>query len=238
MNNPLISFLVPSHNKGSWLADCLWSIFSQTYKPIEIVICDNGSTDQSLDIIHYFSRVPGLITIIADRAMGSAWALQRCLERASGEWIIKLDADDIVTPAHAENMIKEAIKSKADMIFGDFVTFQRESEIEIRTTMDTIFYKCQVGLCSAIIRKSAADDIGGFDESMTFSEDWEFIIRMIKSGKVVAKGSKTGYIYRRVDVDAESVKFQPASPDRAKNHKYIREKHGLGGPCLCGCGAE
>lgn len=231
MDNPLVSFLITNYNKGPWLAECLLSAFVQTYEPLEFILCEGGSTDNSLTIIKAFLSVPGFIPIICKDRVPITEALNKCLGRASGEWVVKLDADDVVSPEHIENMMADVLKNpSADIIFGDFSEVRNGETRNVPTDISFVLNKCTVGLCSAIIKKSIFKDIGGFDTELDFSEDWEFIIRAIRCGKKIVKGNKTGYIIRTVDDASMTKAGSSQSLLRINSHKYIREKHFLTDP--------
>lgn len=238
MENKLVSILIASYQKGEWLADCLWSAFSQTYKPTEIIICDNGSTDQSLDIINSFSGAPNLVVSIYKDRLGIARAANKNIEKASGEYICFLDGDDLMRPEHVDNMMRSVGKNPdADMIYGKifYETADKVLHSEYEPDIDLIFDKCSIPLVGCIIKKSLFEELGGLDEKIGYSVDWEFIIRVIKAGKKIVKGYDTGYLHRDIDPRSYGHAFFLSSLDRINDHRYIREKHGLKGLCQCGC---
>ena len=240
MDNPKVSFLVASHNKGSFIAECLWSIYCQTYSPIEIIVIENGSTDQTEHVLVAFENAPNLKIIRSSEPMKLSQALNIGLKYATGEWICKLDADDLVDADHVLVMMGEVDRHPdADMIYGDFLTVKPTGEKPVwHTDINEILNGCSVSQSSTMIKKSVYDALGGMDENLSFSDDWDFLIRVFKAGYKIYSCGTTGYVYRQLDVNADTQgRFSRFSAGRKENHEYLIKKHNLVIPCSCGCGA-
>jgi glycosyltransferase involved in cell wall biosynthesis len=91
MNGPLVSILTPSFNQGRYLRDCLRSVASQTYRPIEHVVYDGGSTDESLDVL---SQSPEHVQWVSEPDNGQSDALNKAFAASRGEIIGWLNSDD------------------------------------------------------------------------------------------------------------------------------------------------
>lgn len=243
MNNPLVSSIVISYNKGRWLLDCLWSIFSQTYRPMEIVICDNGSTDNSVDIIQSFDGISNFKTIFKKEALGVSKAFNLCLSVSSGEYVATLGADDIAKPEHIGLLMKAVdVHPETDMIYGDIEIIGDDGrlvrKVNGKESLKNINDRCSIGHATGVTKLSVYREIGGYDESLKMSADWEFILRAIKAGKKLFYCGQTGYQWRRIQGgDQITMKYGLKSKERTESHSYIRKKYGLPGPCKCGCGA-
>jgi hypothetical protein len=87
-----------------------------------------------------------------------------------------------------------------------------------------------------VVKKTVYDELGGYDEGLVSSVDWEFIVRLLKAGKEAVYAGVSGYRWRRHGTSM-TARFNLSSETRKKSHSYIRVKHGLVGPCKCGCGA-
>lgn len=95
-NRPLISVLLPVHNAGIFLDACLSSIISQTYTNWELIAVDDASTDFSLEILKKYSALDNRIKVLTNRQnLGISASLNRALNRAKGQFIARMDADDI-----------------------------------------------------------------------------------------------------------------------------------------------
>ncbi len=90
----LISVIVPVYNSAEFLEKCLESLVNQSYKNIEIILVNDGSKDNSLEIINQFANKDSRVVVIDQQNMGATQARKRGVQESKGEWIIFCDADD------------------------------------------------------------------------------------------------------------------------------------------------
>lgn len=102
MNSPLVSILIPNYNYGRYLKKCLDSAFSQSYKNIEVVLCDNGSTDNSMEIA---SSYIGSGLILNSRSFMSANFYHNVYEYCRGKYFVVLHSDDCIRPEFIEKAV-------------------------------------------------------------------------------------------------------------------------------------
>lgn len=105
--NPLVSVLIANYNYGQYIGEAIESVLNQTYQNFEIVICDDGSTDNSLEVIKRYAERDSRIKYIAKENGGVASALNAAFAHSTGEIICLLDADDIFLPKKLELVIKK-----------------------------------------------------------------------------------------------------------------------------------
>jgi glycosyltransferase involved in cell wall biosynthesis len=227
---------------AKYIRDCLDSIVAQTYRPLEAVVCENGSTDGSDVIVSEFSKIPWFKCLFYKEKLGLAKAFNLALKEVTGEWVAKLDGDDIDKPEHIGILMSVLVMHpEADMLYGDLEEINSEGKVTVRVSgyggQDHIFNLCSIAHGTALIRRSVLDELGGYDEAMGFSEDWELMARIVKAGKRCIYAGPTGHQWRKVyDGRSMTGKFGINSEIRRKNHSYLFRKHGLKGPCQCGCG--
>lgn len=244
MNKPLVSYLVVNYGKGRWVLDCLWSIFSQSYRPIEVVVCDNGSKDQSVEIIKRFEGVPWFHTMYYPEPLGIGKAFNLALFEAKGEYIAMLGSDDVAKPDHLELVMNIALANPdADILYGDIEEINAFGEFKKRVNvakgLDHIYNYCSVGHSTGVTKKKTFDEIGGYDETLEMSVDYEFILRALELKKKFLYTRECGYQWRRFPgSDQVTIKNGGKSEVRVKCHSFIRKKYNLKGLCQCGCGAE
>lgn len=111
---PTVSILVPCYNAAPWLAETLESALAQTWEDKEIVLVDDGSTDDSLAIARKFEARG--VKVIAQANQGASAARNAAFEASSGEWIQYLDADDLLAPGKIEQQMRFAAEVGQDMI--------------------------------------------------------------------------------------------------------------------------
>ena len=112
----MISIIIPLYNKEKYIKKCIESVLLQSITDFEIVIVDDGSTDNSIAIIKSFKNER--IHIIRQRNQGPSKARNTGLKNASGEWILFLDADDILIPGSLETFLKLIHKYPNDKCFA------------------------------------------------------------------------------------------------------------------------
>lgn len=128
MNEELISIIVPVYNPGSWFQNCLESIAAQTYRNLEVILVDDGSTDGSRDTCERFCREDPRFRLISQEKRGVSAARNAALDAARGDYIFFTDADDYLSPRVLE-ILHDALRSGPyDMATGDFLRVTRTGE--------------------------------------------------------------------------------------------------------------
>lgn len=119
MKNPLISVVIPVYNTDPYLEKCLESVVNQTYQNLQVIIINDGSTDNSAEICQKFSEKDDRIEFINKQNEGVSIARNIGIEKSKGEWIYFLDSDDFLDLNAFEYLINIAKSSKTDVIqFG------------------------------------------------------------------------------------------------------------------------
>ena len=115
MKSPKISIIIPCYNAEKWIEKCVNSALSQTYEDIEIIVVDNESKDNSLQVLRdKFGQNGKVIIDTAENVYPYSWEEPVCkaLEHASGEYFTILGADDYITDSYIENIANILVKSK------------------------------------------------------------------------------------------------------------------------------
>lgn len=116
---PLISVVIPIHNASKYLKECLESVITQSYKEIEIICVDDGSTDNSINIIKGLSKKDSRIHLISQQKQGVSVARNNGISRSKGKFIAFLDADDTFEPECIKKACDLITKDKSDIVvFG------------------------------------------------------------------------------------------------------------------------
>jgi glycosyltransferase involved in cell wall biosynthesis len=96
MQNPLISILTPFKNTEIYLAECIDSIINQSYSNWELIIIDDHSTDSSYELVENYAKNDERITLLKNNGTGIISALKLALEHSKGDFITRMDSDDIM----------------------------------------------------------------------------------------------------------------------------------------------
>ncbi len=129
MNTDLISILVPVYNVGIWLQGCLDSISGQTWKNLEVILVDDGSTDGSAALCERFVREDPRFRLIRQENKGVSAARNVALEAATGEYVFFLDADDYLHPQALEVLHKAICSGPYDMATGGHRRVEESGQI-------------------------------------------------------------------------------------------------------------
>ena len=221
---PLVSVIVPVYNGADFLAEAIESIQQQTYRPLEIIIVDDGSTDSGPQIIKEFgNRVQSL----RQNNAGPSAARNAGLQLARGEIIGFLDADDLWPPEKL-NMEMQCLRDnpRIEMVMGQIQVIEmpdatrREHRFNIEQEAAV-----NVHLGGALFRASIFDKVGIFDESMRYSEDVDLFMRIREHDIPVAIVDNVTLYYRLhqhnmthnlVEVDSHLLRAFKKSLDRRR----------------------
>ncbi len=210
MNEPLISIIVPVYNAESCLEKSIKSLTGQTYKNIEIILVNDGSSDNSLDICKSEESKDSRIKVIDKKNGGASTARNAGLDIAAGEYIAFLDADDYACPTMIEYMYIEAISNDVDIVKMDFITqhssncdFSVEHELGTTKILNSaeavkwILTKKDghgTAVWTSLFKNSIIHNIR-FPEGMDIAEDKYFMFLAFLNSSKVAFCSGKEYIY-------------------------------------------
>lgn len=119
-----VSVIIPMYNTEPYIRQCIWSVMSQTFRDLEILVIDDGSTDRSLELCKKCSEADDRIRILSQRNQGVSAARNYGLEEAAGEYVFFLDSDDAIHPLLIEEFVRQADISQADMVFCGYIRLE------------------------------------------------------------------------------------------------------------------
>jgi glycosyltransferase involved in cell wall biosynthesis len=197
--NPKVSVIIPSFNYGHFLADALNAVASQTFSDWECIVVDDGSTDKTRELVEMYVHRDARFRYMFQENRGLAGARNSGLRLARGTLIQLLDADDVILPGKLATQVAFLEKnSRVDLVFGDVYRFDRTIDQidraervtlkamprndDLTTMMSELLDDNFFLVHCALFRKSAADQVGWFDESMNTCEDWNYWFRMLAGG--------------------------------------------------------
>jgi glycosyltransferase involved in cell wall biosynthesis len=189
-----ISVIIPTYNYGCFIADAIGSVLEQTCRPDEIIVVDDGSTDETETVVRSFGD---RVLYIKQENAGVCAARNRGVSESKGDLIAFLDADDTWEPAKLE---KQLAIFNADPEVGLVHCGMREFDSETNETISTSLEgqegfvadelllwerpAVNVSGSSVMVRREVFDAVGGFDERLKVGEDWDFCYRTARKYKV------------------------------------------------------
>lgn len=122
MSAPYVSIIIPSFNSGNHLPQCLKSIIAQSYGSFEIIIVDDGSNDNTVEVIHEISMSEPRIKLFLNRKnRGPSFSRNLGIEKSIGDYLLFVDSDDEMMPNALESLVSLANRNHPDLICFDFV---------------------------------------------------------------------------------------------------------------------
>ena len=195
---PLVSVIVPVYNMQEFLAETLDSIVESSYTKLEILIIDDGSQDQSVQIAQSYAQRDARIRLLTQANGGACKARNHGIREAKGTYILPLDSDDLILPWFIEEAVKVLEKErdvKAVFSQGEFFG-EKTGQWNVPDFNIHLLARKNMLCISALYRKEDWERIGGYCEEMQAREDWEFWMHMLKDGGRVVRFPQVGLKYR------------------------------------------
>jgi glycosyltransferase involved in cell wall biosynthesis/adenylate kinase family enzyme len=183
-NKPLFTVVMPTYNRGMILGKSIQSVLSQTYKNFELIICDDGSSDDTKDLLKKIDDPR--VKCIFQNNQGAASARNKCLCASSGDYIAYLDSDNFWHPHFLEiaaislsnhQGISSLYSSYVDLRIsakgGSCLTFKDSLNFSHERLLD----KPYIDLNSFVHRRELFDIYGGFDERLSRRQDYDLILK-------------------------------------------------------------
>ena len=120
LKEKLVSIIVPMFNSEKYITTTLDSFVSQSYKNIEVIVVDDGSKDNSAEIVKEYAIKKSKVRYIYQDNYGAPTARNLGLENSNGDYVIFFDSDDVMADRAVELFIKELEKTDSDLIIGDY----------------------------------------------------------------------------------------------------------------------
>jgi len=221
--NPTVSVIIPTYNRANLISRAIRSVLNQTYSDFELIIIDDGSTDNTEDIIRQFQEKDKRIKYIKhDKNKGGSAARNRGIKIAKGKYIAFQDSDDEWLPEKLNKQVDSIEKLPLNIWGGTYCSFYyfingntRMIEVTKRGNFkkELLNREVDIGASSTILlSKLAIDKIGLFDESFKKHQDLEYLIRFFR-------------IYKLYCVNQPLVKVYGHNMPRAQEFVEIKKKY-------------
>jgi glycosyltransferase involved in cell wall biosynthesis len=214
---PLVSILIPAYNAEEWIAETLQSAIAQTWNPKEIIVVDDGSSDQTLAIARKFESEG--VKVVANNHLGAAATRNKALSLSKGDYIQYLDADDLLAPDKIARQMEVVAQtaSKRTLFsgsWGEFVYRYYKSDF-IPTALwcdlnpvDWMIRKMKYGVFMQtgvwLVSRELAEAAGPWDTRLLGDDDGEYFCRVLLSSDEVRFVPESKTYYRRSGVNCLS----------------------------------
>lgn len=211
---PRVTVVVAAYNAAAYIGRAIASVQAQTVADWELMVADDASTDDTLDMVRQLQATDGRIRLlVAERNGGPSAARNRAIAQAQGTWIAVLDADDAWRPQRLEQLLATAQVESCDVVADNYIRFDDSTGQEAGaafhdrrpvTVLDPVrfldsehpFGKVRFGLLKPMIRKSFMEARGlGYPTEIRYAEDFLFFMSILLEGGVGRLISEPYYIY-------------------------------------------
>src|SRR5579859_5520907 len=177
---PLVSIVIPCHNYGRFLGEAIESALGQSYQPVEVVVVDDGSIDDTRTVA---SRYP--VKLVGQTNRGVCIAVNHGISQSKGAYVMRLDADDILCSTYVAETVSALEQSDAEFAYTQVAYFGAAtgSYPTVEFNVDTLAERNFIH-GSASMRRTAFDACGGLDPSLTHArcEDWDLWLSFADHG--------------------------------------------------------
>lgn len=214
VNMAKVSIIIPCWNQAQYLPEAIESALNQTYEDIEVLVINDGSPDNTLEVA---SKYP--VKIINQVNKGLASARNAGIINMRGQYLLPLDADDILLPDCVKELVRVAKATNADIIAPSFQTFglaQETVTLMASPTIDDFRVANRIGYFS-MIKRTALQEVGGYSPKMVEGyEDYHLWFNLLSRGKSIVTIPQTLVLYR--------TKKESMWHDAQKHHVKLMEQ--------------
>jgi teichuronic acid biosynthesis glycosyltransferase TuaG len=193
----LVSIIMPAYNASRHIAESVQSVLAQTYPHWELLVVDDGSTDDTAEVVHRFVASDARVRYFSRPNGGQAAARNTGLREARGDLVAFLDADDLWLPEKLESQLAVLDSTGAHLVYCDGYVFYDDGSpdradffavvpgaADAATMLRLLYAYNRIPTLSVVVRREALDRVGMFDESRRIQncEDYDLWLRMARAG--------------------------------------------------------
>ena len=193
MTNPLVSVVLPTHNRSELVGKAIRSVLNQTERSIELIVVDDGSIDNTQVVLNQYAKSDPRVRILRNlKSLGGGAARNVGITGSSGEWVAFLDDDDTWI-ANKLRMQLEKLTSNSEAVacscsYEQYSSLGQKQVIRLpeNITLEQLYKSNYLGGASmCIAARSVLLSIGGFDAKFKSGQDWDLWVRLRSKGKIV-----------------------------------------------------
>ena len=208
----LVSIVVPLYNSALYIEKCVRSCLEQTYENIEVVVVDDGSTDDGLNVVNGIMNEDERVKVFHKENGGVSSARNIGIEKANGEYVCFVDADDCLDEDFIESMVGCMVENGADFCFSDRIWDKNKNRLNSRVITSAeaeaklLGTRIPVGCWNKMYNRKCFENIR-FDEQLFYGEGLKFIISVAHEASKIVMCNCASYHYRKVNPNSATTKF-------------------------------
>ena len=235
---PLVSVVMPAYNAGRYVAEAIESVRAQSYERWELIVVDDGSRDNTAEVVEGFALKDARIKCLRRQNGGQGAARNTALAQAWGPLVAFLDADDLWIPGKLSLQVSTLIETEAQVVFSDGFYFTDDDTTDESLPFETmkgkfageemfklLFAYNRIHVLSVLVRRDALDAVGLFEESRLCQncEDYDLWIKLARDGAVFYGMHEHLVRYRRHAGSMTASQVKALTPMIATLKKYASD---------------
>ncbi len=214
VQTPLVSVVIPTHNRAAWVGEAIGSVLAQTYECTELIVADDGSEDHTAEVVRAFGTS---VTYLKQKHAGVSAARNRGVAVSQGTFVAFLDSDDLWQPHKvAVQMALLQQQPWVQACYTDEIWIRHGVRVNPKQIHQKhagwIFFeslpRCIISPSSILLRRALWERLGGFDERLTACEDYDLWLRLtvqapvslVSERLIVKRGGHADQLSRRTPV--------------------------------------
>lgn len=221
-NKPLVSVIVPCYNQGKYVFETLKSVQKQTFRNFECVIVNDGSSDDSQNVIEIFCQSDSRFRFFYKKNEGVSIARNYAIKHSRGEYILPLDADDVLSPDYLQESLEVFSNNpNIKLVYTETRLFGRiNSTLKLPDYNFELLLSRNLIVCTALYKRVDYDKTKGYNPNMSSGlEDWDFWLSFLTPKDIVYKINKELFFYR-IKKDSRNVSGETDITNQRKQIWY------------------
>lgn len=179
-----VSIITPCLNSGKTIRDTIESVLNQTYRNIEYIIVDGGSTDNTVEIIkEYCPKFHGRMKFISEKDTGIYNAMNKGIKLSIGHVIGIINSDDFYQPDAVQNIVQSMSDEKYQVIYGFLNIIDKKGKTRIAKESHESLFKAMIPHPTCFLTRAVYKDYGMYSEHFKLASDYDLMLRIYKHGK-------------------------------------------------------
>jgi len=223
-----VAIIVPCYNQGEYLAECLESVFQQTFSDWICIVVNDGSTDKTQDVVERFRQRDHRIYYFKQSNQGVAAARNNGINSCDSEFILPLDADDRLARSYLETTVKVLMSDRdINVVYSQCQLFGNTNQIFVLPNYSfSTLLRSNIITSTALYRRHDFKKTSGYDEVISGLEDWDFWLSLLDKDSQVIRIDQVLFYYRRKETSRNRQAYHdPVLMNEVRS--YIYDKHKL-----------
>ncbi len=241
MEKPLVSVCIPAYNNAAYITETIESVLNQTYENLELVICDDQSKDNTVEVIESIND-PRIRVVKNEKNLGMSGNWNNCLKHCKGEFIKLICADDLLAETALEKEVQAlienptAVLAESDTVLVDlngkkkgwYKRYKRSGMVNGKEIVRAGFFSQNYfgAPLANTFRRSVIEEFGDFDTDFVYILDYELWVRLACQGDVFIIHEPLNFFRVRNDSNTGEVIAGDKTDIYVAEHRMLLDKHG------------